>query len=185
MRNMLAFCLVISSVSTYFSSDYKLLLYGVYFFVLVQYLIFTKFLPIPPLPILIAVFFYFLGTVFSVVVNMGSASLGMFQTLIYPIVSALILSIAPNILNDLSRKWAGAIIIFFFMNAVVAFFSIAGILQRLPLWGEIVQGRFIFGTELPSSAGLIWNVNYYAVTQAVGFWLCFILYKYHKLSLGG
>lgn len=57
------------------------------------------------------------------------------------------------------------------LNGIVALLASLGAITSLPLVGGILTGRDIFGTHLPSSTGLAFNVNYYSTLQGSIFML--------------
>lgn len=181
MKSIVAVLLLLSSVATYFSSDGKLLFYSIF---LLFFGLFTlmRGIEIVSINLILIPLGYFLVTVLSLLSNYDSITDDAFQSLLYPFVFLFVLLGGRNILYDLTDKGAKLIILFFCINGLVAFASVMGLLSSLPVFGDITRGRYIFGTNIQSSAGLIWNVNYYAITQLVGFWVSIIVFLYYRLS---
>lgn len=181
MKAFFAVATIIASMATYFSSESKILFYGLFVFFLLSYLLLRRSLTIRLRHVNVLAFLYMVFSVFSIILNLSVVSLDMVQTLLYPIVFMLVLAGGRDLIYDLGTRGAKVVISFFVLNALVAIMTVLGVLESLPLFGEIVRGRYIFGTNIASSAGLICNVNYYAVTQLVGFWVCMFCYERYQL----
>jgi len=108
-------------------------------------------------------------------VNVNSAETFSPQLIFYPIVFFLIGGCLWRIFL-VGRYGALLVLSLFVANGAVALLGSLGF-SEIPGIGSVTQGRAIFLTSLPSSGGLVWNVNYYAATQAVGFWLLFSMLK--------
>lgn len=117
------------------------------------------------------IFFIGITTVFTAlswIVNLEKAIsvTGFTQSTLYPLVLFLSLlagyKIAYTSLNILSK----VILLLAILNALVAFGGALGYINYLPLFGDVIVGRYVFGLNLPSSNGMSLNVNYYSSTQA-------------------
>lgn len=181
MKPIVAVLLLLSSVATYFSSDGKLLFYAIF---LLLFSLFTVMRGLEKVRInlMLIPIGYFLVTVCSLLSNYDNITDDAFQSLLYPFVYLFVLLGGRNVLYDLTSQGAKLVILFFCINGLVAFASVMGLLSSLPIFGDITRGRYIFGTSIQSSAGLIWNVNYYAITQLVGFWVSIIVFLNYRLS---
>lgn len=93
------------------------------------------------------------------------------QSGMYPIILACLLLYGWRFFQA-NLKLLGCILLGVGMlNAIVALLASIGAITRLPLVGGIPTGRYIFGTDLPSSTGLAFNVNYYSTLQGSIFML--------------
>ncbi|HOX26715.1 MAG TPA: O-antigen ligase family protein [Candidatus Krumholzibacteria bacterium] len=102
------------------------------------------------------------------------------QEMLYPVVlfvSALVLHRIRDVRHGPLRTLILALAAANFGAAALASL---GLLGSVPVFGDIVVGRAIFGTSLPSAAGLTFNVNYYAVSQG-----CFLMLYGLLAHLGG
>ena len=181
MKAVAAVLVLLTSVSTYFSSDYKNIFYAFFIFSFLFYFSQLKNIYVFNMNLLLIPFGYVLATVISLLLNFDTLGSDAFQSLLYPLIFLLITIGGYRLLEDLGGIGSKVVISFFFLNGIISFLSIIGILSQLPLFGEITRGRYIFGTTIQSSAGLIWNVNYYSVTQLIGFWLS--VFCYFKFNL--
>ena len=116
---------------------------------------------------------YVLVLATSVVVNINSFASFPIQSFLYPLIFFLI---SGSLWKIFLIHGSAAV---FLLSIFVAngFFALLGVIGISEIYGigPITQGRAIFFTSLPSSGGLISNVNYYAATQAVGFWLLYFM----------
>lgn len=93
------------------------------------------------------------------------------QNLSYVIVLFILLFSSSLKLSGNERKLGKFVLAFASFNGLLALANCLFGPILLPVIGELPQGRFIFGTTIRSSSGILWNVNYYAAVQACSFWL--------------
>jgi len=187
VREVLAVLVLLASISTYFSASGKTIFYLVFLAVFFAYVFSRGIKELRNKSLLVIPAGYFLATVMSLVINYQYVSEDAFQSLLYPFIFLLVLLGAYRILQDLGYWGSRLIILFFVANGLTAALSVLGVFSSLPLFGEILRGRYIFGTNIASSAGLIWNVNYYSITQLLGFWLsifCFHYFRFNRYWIG-
>src|SRR5690625_1496630 len=125
-----------------------------------------------------------MGTSISLLLSpqLGTVS-GVVQDMIYPLAFGLLLLTGYKI-NLVDRRFlASLVFLLSIVNGGVALLGALGIVKSVPLFGEIGTGRFVFGTALPSSTGLAYNVNYYATIQGSLFFLYGWLQQARKGSL--
>lgn len=116
---------------------------------------------------------YFLIVFLSILVNFYQVGLPI-QVMAYPCIFFIGIGMLWRIyLISSSVKFF--IVGIFLLNAVVALLSIGLNVSSIPVFGDITRGRYIFFTNFRSSAGMLWNVNYFALCQAVGFWVSYSL----------
>lgn len=121
------------------------------------------------------IIFYFFVSIVSVSMNIGDIHQVPLQMFAYPLVAFLVVGSLWKVLC-VPRVPALILVCLFVLNGVVALLGVFGF-DNFPFLGKIQTGRALFMTNLPSAAGLVWNVNYFAATQAVGFWLLYSLWK--------
>ena len=102
------------------------------------------------------------------------------QSAMYPLVLAALLLYGWRVLESDRKKLARLVAGVGTLNAVVALLASLGLVSSLPLVGEISTGRYIFGTQIPSSTGMAINVNYYSTLQGS----IFLLYGWLLSDLG-
>lgn len=108
---------------------------------------------------------------------------GLIQQLIYPISFFLTLFLSCNLPKNLD-KLADLLLILVLANFFVAIVnSFVGPIN-LPILGLLRHGRDIFFLGLPSSAGLFWGVNYYAISNLVLSLFISYLYARSGCALG-
>ena len=116
---------------------------------------------------------YFGVSCLSVAANMDIWRLDMAQTLLYPITFYVVATNWQKFARP-GRLATFAILSLFVLNGaaalLVSFFGI-----DVPFAGPTFDNRYIFLTDLRSSSGFMWNVNYYSACQAAGFWLLFLI----------
>ena len=175
LKSLAIFLALCVSFATYSSNQDKTLLYlfavGV-FFIAAQY---NKISFVGGSVVLLYSFFY--GMVSFVSFFIGSIEYGApsVEVILYPFIFFLMAGALWKVF--LLEGLAAKLVLFLFLsNVLVACAPYFGI-ESLPVIGVISTGRVIFFTSLPSSAGLFWNVNYFAATQAVGFWLLYSMLK--------
>lgn len=91
---------------------------------------------------------------------------GLIQQLLYPFSLLLLLVLSCNLPNSLKKVadfLVAIVLLNFFIAIVNSIFGPFG----LPLLGDLRHGRDIFFLSLPSSAGLFWGVNYFAISNLV------------------
>lgn len=88
------------------------------------------------------------------------------QVILQPLIFFLLIGGGRAIHRVRKTPIKNAILIMAGINALVGLLGSFGILSSVPFFGKVTQGRFIFGTSLPSSNGLAMNVNYFATVQA-------------------
>lgn len=182
MKSFISLLVIIASMATYFSSEGKNIFYFAFLMIFITSISLQKELySRNQLPLFIAIG-YLLASCLSVITNFNDISADMIQSLAYPLILIFLVLGGWRVIFDTQGIHAKLVIILFTTNASVAFLSVAGLISELPLFGEITRGRFIFGTSIPSSAGLIWNVNYFAITQLVGFWLSYFIFSKNSLN---
>lgn len=182
MRSVAAVLLLLTSLSTYFSSASKTLFYLAFLGMFAFYLLQRPNFELQKKILLIVPIGYLLATILSLIFNYEYVSEDAFQSLLYPFILLFVLLSGYHVLYDLKGWGAKLMISFFLINGAVALLAVLVNLKNVPLFGEITRGRYIFGTDIQSAAGLIWNVNYYSVTQLVGFWFSIFAYHYFKLD---
>lgn len=127
-------------------------------------------------------FFFFLTIIYAIIslisiLNYGIFSVkDIFQAIMYPFSGLLLLIFGAQMLASLRKRECYFLLFFFLFNGVIALSNSLFGPFNIPSIGVLPVGRVIFGTSIPSSAGLLWNVNYYSITQAIGFWLCFYIF---------
>lgn len=103
------------------------------------------------------------------------------QELFYPLGALLILLTGFHILRQSGPFLGWCILGLGFANLAVGIAGVAGVTSSAGPFGPVEQGRFVFGTTLRSSNGLMLNVNYFAVTQAaLGF--LYALYRHTRTA---
>ncbi|MFD1007280.1 O-antigen ligase family protein [Oceanisphaera ostreae] len=117
----------------------------------------------------------------STVVELGSV----FQSILYSFIFILLILFGWRVLLADRDVLIKLVLIIATANGIFALLMIAGLVTKLP-YKDVALGRYIFGTNIRSSSGLMFNVNYYSTVQAV----CFFIYLWlnslrnHKFSLG-
>jgi O-antigen ligase len=111
----------------------------------------------------------------------STSTLLIVQTGLYPIVLAILLLHGWQVLGSNRQALATFAACLGLVNGLVALLSSLGVITSLPLIGTIETGRLIFGTSIPSSTGLAFNVNYYATLQGT----LFLLYSWLVSDGGG
>jgi len=101
------------------------------------------------------------------------------QSVMYPLVLAGLLLYSWRILDANLAKLAGLLACIGMLNGAVALLASTGVVTSWPLVGDISTGRYIFGTQIPSSAGLALNVNYYSTLQGT----IFLMYAWFLSNL--
>lgn len=91
------------------------------------------------------------------------------QGMLYPIVQSTLLLTGYCAIVRYQTSVAVALWVVAFLNGAVALANTLAGPLHLPVFGVLQHGRAIFGTDLPSSAGLMFNVNYYATFQGAVF----------------
>lgn len=116
----------------------------------------------------IFVFLFAIVTLLSALSNTaGSVSwIELGQALTYPATLGLLLLVGYRILHFAHRSLGWFIVFLASANCLVGLAGSAGFVSVAGPFGEVDQGRLIFGTNFRSSNGLALNVNYYAATQA-------------------
>lgn len=117
-------------------------------------------------------FLYSMATLISIFYNLGDSFkfVRFLQELFYPLVIFIVLLTGYQLIGRSNLLLLNIITILAIINFSVAFLSIVGVLSSLGPFGDVKMGRYIFGTTVRSSSGLMSNVNYYASTQsALGF----------------
>jgi len=93
------------------------------------------------------------------------------QSLAYPLVGFALLLVGWRFRCSRPTAVARFLVGVGALNFTVSLLAATGVISSIPLIGPIETGRVVFGTDLRSSAGLFFNVNYYATVQAVIFML--------------
>ena len=123
-------------------------------------------------------------TALGIVVSPQQGTIGeILQNLSYPIVLFFLLVVGFRFAMTGSTDLVLFMCVLAVMNGTVACASSLGVLKSIPVLGEITTGRYIFGTNISSSPGLTFNVNYYATTQACFFFSYAWLQEARKKSL--
>ncbi|QIB65973.1 O-antigen ligase family protein [Kineobactrum salinum] len=119
---------------------------------------------------------YMTGTLVSIMLSgsyRGLLSLG--QTIMYPLCFGFLIASGYKYLWCSRRSILVLLVFLAFGNATVALLGAIGAISSVPFFGEVGQGRYIFGTTMHSSNGLAFNVNYYATIQGAMFFLYAIM----------
>lgn len=127
-------------------------------------------------------FLLFITTAFGLIREAHSAEsyASIAQALSYPIVAFLLLAAGHGAIAFDTAIIRHVIAVLAAANMAVALLSIVGGASEVPFFGDIESGRYIFGTTIHSSSGLMSNANYFATTQASLFFLFAILTIYAK-----
>ncbi len=137
----------------------------------------------------VTIFFviFMLATIFSISLNALDAFLTprIVQELIYPFSASIILLYGYRFFYNKPKIALNFIIILSITNFLAGFLGIFANISYIPIFGDIKTGRYIFGTSIPSSNGLMLNVNYFATAQLVFSFLYILIinYSYQKPKL--
>jgi O-antigen ligase len=114
----------------------------------------------------------------------GTTSMAMLiQELTYPLISLFLVLVGFRLIFSNRTLITRVIVILAMANWIVAALGILGYLDHIPLFGSVNTGRWIFFTRIPSSNGLMLNVNYYATAQVSLFFFYGIVQSLTKSSL--
>jgi O-antigen ligase len=142
--------------------------------VLLAFLFSTAFALFSALTILRAEFSYSQG---------NTSLLVLLQELSYPAVTLFLVLLGFRLIYSDRTLLIRIILILAMANFLVAVLGILGFVTYVPLFGDVHTGRYIFFTGIASSNGLMFNVNYYATTQATLFFFYGVIQSLTKDSL--
>ncbi|WP_017756536.1 O-antigen ligase family protein [Calidifontibacillus oryziterrae] len=174
--------MLLGGVLSYFGDSMDIIKLGGYILSLLGIILLVLIWPVKSLNKFILVFtFTSLIGIFSLIPIFLTSKYFTFtdfqQSVIYPINIFILLLYGYRILYTNIILIKRVLLILALINGFIAVLGSFGIISSIPLFGEIETGRYIFGTNIPSSTGLNNNVNYYSTTQVV-LLLLIILLKY-------